>query len=93
MAVYFLTNLDKIELEAKLATCLTQKDKEELIRKLESAEPMELPVKVSEGGTGATTAAEALSNLGAAPIYTYSTEDITAGETALENGKLYLVYE
>ena len=93
MAVYFLTNLDKTELEAKLATCLTQKDKEELIRIFESATLPDLPINVSDGGTGATTAKEALENLGAAPIYAYSSEDITAGETALENGKLYLVYE
>ena len=32
---------------------------------------------------------EALSN----PNYTYSTEDIEAGNTALETGKIYIVYE
>ncbi len=31
--------------------------------------------------------------IGAAPAYTYGTEDITAGTTALETGKLYLQYE
>ena len=28
-----------------------------------------------------------------APAYTYGTEDLTAGESALETGKLYFVYE
>jgi hypothetical protein len=28
-----------------------------------------------------------------APNYTYGTEDLTAGESALETGKLYFVYE
>ena len=32
---------------------------------------------------------KALSN----PNYTYSTEDIEAGNTALETGKIYIVYE
>lgn len=31
--------------------------------------------------------------IGAAPAYTYGTEDLTAGETKLETGKLYFVYE
>jgi hypothetical protein len=31
--------------------------------------------------------------IGAAPAYTYGTSDLTAGESALETGKLYLVYE
>lgn len=48
---------------------------------------------VSKGGTGATTAEEALTNLGAAPAYTYGTDDLTAGTSELETGKLYLVYE
>lgn len=30
---------------------------------------------------------------GKAPAYTYGTEDLTAGESALETGKLYFVYE
>lgn len=64
-------------------------------------------VPVTKGGTGATTAADALKNLGAygesnkpapadigaAPAYTYGTEDLNAGESALETGKLYFVYE
>ena len=28
-----------------------------------------------------------------APNYTYSTEDLVSGESALETGKLYFVYE
>ncbi len=48
---------------------------------------------VAKGGTGATTAAGALSNLGAAPAYTYGTEDLTAGESELATGTLYLCYE
>ena len=31
--------------------------------------------------------------IGAAPAYDYGTEDLTAGETRLETGKLYFVYE
>ena len=31
--------------------------------------------------------------IGAAPAYTYSTTDLTAGTSALETGKMYLVYE
>ena len=33
------------------------------------------------------------SDVGAAPEYTYSTTDLTAGESALTTGKLYFVYE
>lgn len=50
-------------------------------------------VPVTQGGTGATTAAEARTNLGAAPAYTAGTEDLTAGTSPLESGKLYFVYE
>ncbi len=32
-------------------------------------------------------------NIGAAPAYTYGTDDLTAGSSALETGKLYFVYE
>ena len=31
--------------------------------------------------------------IGAAPAYAYGTEDLTAGSSALETGKLYFVYE
>lgn len=44
---------------------------------------------VEKGGTGATTAAEALVNLG----ITHGTDDLTAGETALTTGAIYIVYE
>lgn len=50
-------------------------------------------VAIANGGTGATTAEAALTNLGAAPAYTYGTADLTAGTSALETGKLYFVYE
>jgi hypothetical protein len=50
-------------------------------------------VAIRNGGTGATTVAEARTNLGAAPEYTYGTTDLTAGITALETGKLHFVYE
>lgn len=30
---------------------------------------------------------------GKAPAYTYGTEDMTAGTSALETGKLYFIYE
>lgn len=32
-------------------------------------------------------------SIGAAPAYTYGTEDLTAGSSKLETGKLYFVYE
>ena len=50
-------------------------------------------VPIANGGTGASTAAAALANLGAAPAYTYGTADLTAGSSSLETGKLYFVYE
>lgn len=50
-------------------------------------------VPITKGGTGATTASEALANLGAAPAYSYGTEDLEAGVSALETGKLHFVYE
>ena len=46
-------------------------------------------VPVDKGGTGATTAAAALTNLG----ITYGTTDLTAGTSALTTGAIYLVYE
>ena len=39
------------------------------------------------------TPAEVLTHIGAAPSYTYSTTDLTAGTSALTTGKMYLVYE
>lgn len=50
-------------------------------------------VPIDKGGTGATTSTVARTNLGAAPAYTYSTTDLTAGTSALETGKIHLVYE
>jgi pyridoxal biosynthesis lyase PdxS len=50
-------------------------------------------VPIAKGGTGATTAAAALTNLGAAPAYTYGTTDLTAGTSPLATGTLYFVYE
>ena len=48
---------------------------------------------ITRGGTGATTAAAALTALGGAPAYTYSATDLTAGTSSLATGKLYFVYE
>ena len=48
---------------------------------------------VAKGGTGATTADQARTNLGAAPAYTYGTADLTAGMSTLATGTLYFVYE
>lgn len=39
------------------------------------------------------TPAQVLSDIGAAPAYTYSTTDLTAGSSTLTTGKLYFVYE
>lgn len=50
-------------------------------------------VPVNKGGTGATTADAARTNLGAAPAYTYGTSDLTAGTSSLATGTLYFVYE
>ena len=48
----------------------------------------------SEWSTGYSTLNKpSLSELGAAPAYEYSTTDLTAGESALATGKVYLVYE
>ena len=46
-------------------------------------------VPVNKGGTGATTAAAALGNLG----ITYGTSDLTAGTSELATGSFYFVYE
>ena len=46
-------------------------------------------VPVSQGGTGATTAAAALTNLG----ITYGTSDLVAGSSSLTSGTFYFVYE
>lgn len=50
-------------------------------------------VPVNSGGTGATTAAAARENLGAAPAYQYSSTDLTAGTSELATGTLYFTYE
>lgn len=57
------------------------------------------PLSIAQGGTGATTAAAARTalgitpaNIGAAEVI-YSTTDLVAGETPLETGKIWLVYE
>lgn len=44
---------------------------------------------IEKGGTGATTPALALENLG----ITHGTDDLTTGETALTTGAIYIVYE
>lgn len=46
-------------------------------------------IPISDGGTGATTASEALTNLG----ITSGTEDLVAGTSELTTGAIYLVYE
>ena len=48
---------------------------------------------VARGGTGATTAEAARTNLGVAPAPIISQTDITAGSTALATGQSYHVYE
>lgn len=48
---------------------------------------------IADGGTGATTATEARINLGAAPAYSYGTEDLVTGSSPLAAGTLYFVYE
>lgn len=48
---------------------------------------------IADGGTGATTATDARTNLGAAPAYSYGTTDLVAGTSPLAAGILYFVYE
>jgi hypothetical protein len=48
---------------------------------------------IIKGGTGATTADAARTNLGAAPAYQYSSTDLIAGTSSLTTGTLYFVYE
>ena len=49
---------------------------------------------IENGGTGADNAKDARENLGAAPAYTYGTEDIEAGSASTHaNGTLHFVYE
>lgn len=71
-------------------------------RQIQSANDLYGSVPVQKGGfviddnTTAEDKAEALENLlniGVAPAYTCGTEDLTAGESNLETGKLYFVYE
>ena len=50
-------------------------------------------VAIENGGTGATTAKDARTNLHAAPMYIYSTVDLTAGTSELATGHIYLCYE
>ena len=44
-------------------------------------------------GTDGKVPAEQLPTMNYAPAYTYGTEDLTAGTSALETGKMYIVYE
>ena len=46
-------------------------------------------IQHASGGSDPITPAA----IGAAPAYTYGTEDLTAGTSTLETGKLYFVYE
>lgn len=48
---------------------------------------------IADGGTGAFTALDARTNLGAAPAYSYGTTDLVAGTSPLAAGTLYFVYE
>lgn len=48
---------------------------------------------IADGGTGATTATDARTNLGAAPAYSYGMTDLVAGTSPLAAGTLYFVYE
>lgn len=48
---------------------------------------------IASGGTGATTAEAARTNLGVAPAPIASQTDITAGSTPLATGQDYLVYK
>jgi hypothetical protein len=56
------------------------------------ATPSQIAV-LSSGWVYYRTPAEILSDIGAAPKYTYGTSDLTAGSSTLATGTLYLVYE
>ena len=58
-----------------------------------SAESFTGIMPVEKGGTGASTAAMARENLGAAPMYLYGAQDLTAGTSELASGVLYFCYE
>ncbi len=47
----------------------------------------------SSGWVYYRTPSQILNDIGAAPNYTYSKKDLTAGSSALATGKMYLVYE
>lgn len=47
----------------------------------------------SSGRVYYRTKSQILDDIGAAPDYTYSTTDLTAGSSSLATGKMYLVYE
>ena len=48
---------------------------------------------VASLGTDGKVPESQLPDMDYAPAYTYGTEDLTAGSSALETGKLYFVYE
>lgn len=56
--------------------------------KADEAKSLEGTLSVEGGGTGATTPAEALKNLG----ITYGTEDLVSGTSPLASGTIYFVY-
>lgn len=61
---------------------------EGIVESLKAAQTSSSHAERKDNPHGVTVA-----QIGAAPAYTYSTTDITAGSTALTTGKMYLVYE
>ena len=58
-----------------------------------SSTPPRICVQDSEGWIYSRTPSQILGDIGAAPNYTYSTTDLTAGSSSLATGTIYLVYE
>ena len=55
--------------------------------------PQRICVQDTSGWIYYRTPSQILNDIGAAPNYTYSKKDLTAGSSALATGKMYLVYE
>lgn len=58
-----------------------------------SSKAAKIAIIDSSGWIYYRTPQQILEDIEAAPMYEYGTEDLVAGQSALETGKIYLVYE